>query len=251
MAKSNQPTTDNKFTMKKVVVLLSGGMDSAVLLNQHLHDGDEVRAIGFDYGQRHECELEFAENYAAFKGVKFAIADIACMRELLPGSSQTDSKVEVPEGKYDEDSMKATVVPNRNMIMLSVAIGHAIAHKFDAVSYAAHGGDHAIYPDCRPEFAEAVNACAALCDWHKVELIRPFINISKADICKRGYELGVDFVNTWSCYKGEDLHCGRCGTCVERREAFHLAGIADPTQYGPSSPTIEEMIRNDWHLPKP
>jgi len=236
--------------MKKVCVLLSGGMDSAVLLQHHIHNGDQVRAIAFDYGQRHSCELDRAEMLAASKGVDFVIADVSCMAELLPGSSQTDKNVAVPEGKYDEDSMKATVVPNRNMIMLSIAIGHAIAHKCDAVSYAAHGGDHAIYPDCRPEFADAVNACAQLCDWHKVELIRPFINITKADICQKGNELGVDFARTWSCYQGEDLHCGRCGTCVERREAFYLAGVADPTAYGPSSPTVEQMIQNDWHLPK-
>jgi 7-cyano-7-deazaguanine synthase len=225
-------------------------MDSAVLLQHHIHNGDEVRAIAFDYGQRHSVELDHADLMATDKGIPFVVADVSCMAELLPGSSQTDKKVAVPEGKYDEDTMKATVVPNRNMIMLSIAIGHAIAHKCDAVSYAAHGGDHAIYPDCRPEFADAVNACAALCDWHKVELVRPFITISKADICQRGNELGVDFSKTWSCYKGEDEHCGRCGTCVERREAFYLAGVTDPTIYGPSAPSVEQMIQNDWHLPK-
>ena len=125
--------------------------------------------------------------------------------------------------------MKATVVPNRNMIMLAVAGGWAISLRFDRVAFGAHGGDHAIYPDCRAEFADAMDAVLALADWHKIQLVRPFVGITKTDIVTLGAKLGVPFENTWSCYKGTELHCGRCGTCVERREAFHLAGIQDPT----------------------
>lgn len=219
--------------MKKVVVLTSGGMDSTTLLHHHTKAGDEVRAIGFNYGQLHQKELEFAHYQANALGVPFEEVDLSELAFILPGSSQTDGMVRVPEGHYSEESMKATVVPNRNMILLSIAIGHAIAHKMDFVSYAAHAGDHAIYPDCRPEFAEWLNEgpSKGLCDWRKVELLRPFIDITKADIVRKGTELGVDFSKTWSCYKGVDLHCGRCGTCVERVLSFKEAGFKDPVQY--------------------
>jgi len=234
----------------KAVVLLSGGMDSAALLLYLLDDGYEVRALGFNYGQRHSKELGFAKALAEDCKVPFSVAEMGNLRELLPGSSQTDESVAVPEGKYDEDSMKATVVPNRNMIMLAIAIGHAIAHDCDAVAYAAHAGDHAIYPDCRPEFAESMARAAGLCDWKKIQLMRPFITISKASIAALGNNLGLDFQKTWSCYKGGDVHCGRCGTCIERREALHLAGVPDPTIYAVDAPSLKTMIENDWHLPK-
>jgi len=152
--------------------------------------------------------------------------------DFIAGKSALVNKdVAVPDGHYEDENMKQTVVPNRNMIMLSVAIGHAVAEEFDAVAYAAHGGDHAIYPDCRPEFANAVAQCALLCDWRQIELLRPFINMTKADIAARGAELGVPFDLTWSCYKGREKHCGTCGTCVERREAFQLGSVSDPTEY--------------------
>ena len=127
--------------------------------------------------------------------------------------------------------MKSTVVPNRNMILLSVATGHALSIKAGQIAYAAHSGDHAIYPDCRNEFAEAMANAIMLADWEQVELIRPFVDWTKADIVRRGAELGVPFAKTWSCYKGGDLHCGCCGTCIERREAFDLAKVIDPTPY--------------------
>jgi 7-cyano-7-deazaguanine synthase len=127
------------------------------------------------------------------------------------------------------------------MIMLSIAIGHAIAHKFDCVSYAAHGGDHAIYPDCRPEFIQKMNSVAAICDWHKVYLWTPFIGHTKADIVKIGDNMSVDYAKTWSCYKGGSIHCGTCGTCVERREAFKLAGVPDPTVYHASSELLHHL----------
>ena len=127
--------------------------------------------------------------------------------------------------------MKATVVPNRNMIMLAVAGGWAIANKADRLAYGAHTGDHAIYPDCRPEFVRTMREALRLADWHQLELITPFVGLSKAEIVKRGAELGVDFASTWSCYEGGEIHCGACGTCFERREAFEQAGVADPTEY--------------------
>lgn len=127
--------------------------------------------------------------------------------------------------------MKQTVVPNRNMIMLAVAGGWAMGQRADRLAYGAHTGDHTIYPDCRPEFVQAMQGALALADWHRVELVSPFLSFTKADIVARGAELGVDFTQTWSCYEGGDVHCGACGTCYERREAFGAAGVPDPTEY--------------------
>lgn len=217
----------------KVVLTLSGGMDSAVLLWHLLDEGHEVRCLSVDYGQRHRRELTAAKDLCLLADVEHKIADLRGLRELMGGSSQT-SDLAVPEGHYEEESMKQTVVPNRNMVLLSLAGAWAVSTKSDAVAYAAHGGDHAIYPDCRPEFAEAVEDCLRLCDWHPVKLLRPFVYPtprSKADLVRLGSQLHVPFERTWSCYKGLEFHCGACGTCVERREAFELAGIPDPTRY--------------------
>ena len=144
--------------------------------------------------------------------------------------------------------MKSTVVPNRNMILLSVATGHALSIKARQIAYAAHSGDHAIYPDCRNEFAEAMANAIMLADWEQVELIRPFVDWTKADIVRRGAELGVPFAKTWSCYKGGDLHCGRCGTCIERREAFDLAKVIDPTPYADGAPSVASLRAKEWRL---
>ena len=140
----------------------------------------------------------------------------------------------MPEGHYAEESMKQTVVPNRNMVLLSLATAWAVATKSEAVAYAAHMGDHAIYPDCRPEFAEAMSDAMRLCDWHSIKMLRPFlypVPMDKTAIVKLGTGLKVPFELTWSCYVGGDKHCGRCGTCRERVESFQLAGVADPTEY--------------------
>jgi len=214
----------------KTILIYSGGLDSTVLLYSLRHDGHEVRCLGIDYGQRHRRELDAGENICRRIGAEYRIADLTAIRPLLAGSSQT-SDIGVPEGHYTEESMKLTVVPNRNMIMLSVAIGWAVSLKYDAVAYAAHGGDHAIYPDCRPEFIRAMDTVAGLCDWHKVRLLTPFADKTKADIARLGASLNVPFEKTWSCYKGGKLHCGRCGTCVERRAAFQLGAVTDPTEY--------------------
>lgn len=212
----------------KTLLIYSGGMDSTVLLYKLRAEGKEVACMGVDYGQRHEKELDHAAAICNVLGVPFSVADLRGLRKLLGGSSQTDDTVPVPEGHYEEESMKATVVPNRNMIMLAVAAGHAMSIGADTVAYAAHAGDHAIYPDCRPEFAEALAAVIYLADWRKVELARPFVQMTKMGIANLGYDLKVPFEETWSCYKGGDVHCGKCGTCVERREAL---GPKDPTKY--------------------
>lgn len=221
----------------KTILIYSGGLDSTVLLFHLRDEGHGVKALGIDYGQRHRRELDHAQGIASDIGVPFRVADLSPLGPFLAGSSQT-SDLEVPEGHYADESMKLTVVPNRNMLMLSVAIAWAVSTKADAVAYAAHAGDHAIYPDCRPEFAKAMDEAARLCDWSPVELFRPFIGMTKADIVRRGAELAVPFEKTWSCYKGLDAHCGKCGTCVERREAFKVSGVKDATQYASGARSV-------------
>lgn len=216
----------------RTLLIFSGGMDSTTLLYDLLSQGHEVRALGFFYGQRHVIELNHARAIAEAAKIEFTTVDLGEIRPLIAGSSQTSSDIPVPEGHYEEESMKLTVVPNRNMIMLSIAVGNAISLKFDRVAYAAHGGDHAIYPDCRTVFVEALAKAVELCDWHKVQLYAPYLSITKAQIAQRGAELNVPYELTWSCYQGKELHCGKCGTCTERKEAFLLGGVPDPTVYG-------------------
>jgi len=232
----------------KSIVVHSGGMDSSVLLYQLVQAGDEVKTISIDYGQRHKKEIIQAKEMAKSLGIDHQVADLTSITHLLSGSALTSPDIEVPEGHYAEDNMKATVVPNRNMILLSVATGWAVSQKFDRVAYAAHSGDHAIYPDCRTEFADILGQAIEMADWQKVSLHRPFVDITKADIAAIGAKIGVPFEKTWSCYKGLDLHCGKCGTCVERREAFYLAGVEDPTEYAPDAPSVEEMVANQWKI---
>ncbi|MGE9294232.1 MAG: 7-cyano-7-deazaguanine synthase QueC [Puniceicoccales bacterium] len=232
----------------KAIVVYSGGLDSTVLLYDLLKSGHEAAALSVNYGQRHRKELDCAAQVCASLGVEHRVADLSAVTGLLGGSSLTDPSIAVPEGHYAEDSMKQTVVPNRNMLLLSLATAWAISQKADCVAYAAHAGDHTIYPDCREEFTDALDRAIRLADWHEIFLHRPYVQLSKADIVRRGAELEVPFAQTWSCYQGEDKHCGRCGTCIERREAFHLAGVEDPTPYADTAPSLEELIDNDWRL---
>lgn len=212
------------------LIIYSGGLDSTVLLYKLAAEGRADGALSINYGQKHVKELEFARFNAEKLGVPFQTLDLGCLAPLWGDNSLT-SAAEVPDGNYDEENMKSTVVPNRNMIMLSIAAARAIAIGSDSVAYAAHGGDHAIYPDCRNEFADALAATLALCHYEPIKLERPFVDFSKADIVKLGAKLGVDFSKTWSCYKGGAAHCGTCGTCTERKAAFIEAGVADPTEY--------------------
>ncbi|MCE5975227.1 7-cyano-7-deazaguanine synthase QueC [Sinirhodobacter sp. WL0062] len=216
----------------KTLVVCSGGLDSVSLAHLAAETQSLTRLVSFDYGQRHRKELAFAEAAAMRLGVPHHLIDLRAIGAALTGSALTDN-IDVPDGHYAEETMKITVVPNRNAIMLTIAYGIAAANGDEAVATAVHGGDHFIYPDCRPAFAEAFDQMqrAALDGYADVSLWTPFLHGTKADIVKSGTEHGTPFAQTWSCYKGGETHCGRCGTCVERREAFHLADIPDPTVY--------------------
>lgn len=220
--------------------VMSGGMDSTVLLYHLLNRGNQVRAIGFNYGQRHHKELRYAEKTCMKLGVKYNVVELGHLGETLlstSGSSLVDHDQEVPEGHYAADNMKKTVVPNRNMIMLSIAGGVAVAEGHRFISTAVHAGDHFIYPDCRPNFIQAASDAIALGNagfgafpefdertYPAQTIHAPFLEETKEEIAYRGLILGVPFEETWSCYKGGTIHCGRCGTCVERREAIYKAG---------------------------
>ncbi|MEL7049845.1 MAG: 7-cyano-7-deazaguanine synthase QueC [Pseudomonadota bacterium] len=216
----------------KTVVVCSGGLDSVSLAHVLAADGNLSRVVSFDYGQRHRKELEFAQACAQRLDVPFHLTDMRGIGAVLSGSALTDD-IDVPDGHYAEETMKVTVVPNRNAIMLTIAFGLAAANDDDAVATAVHGGDHFIYPDCRPGFTQAFDAMQqqALDGYANVRLHTPFVHRTKADIVSDGARVNTPFADTWSCYKGGAEHCGRCGTCVERREAFHLAGVEDPTTY--------------------
>lgn len=229
----------------KTIVICSGGLDSVTLAHQVASEHQLAGLVSFDYGQRHKKELEFATRAAARLSAPHNVIDISHIGAQLGGSALTDD-VAVPDGHYAEDSMKITVVPNRNAIMLTIAYGIAATRGADAVAAAFHGGDHFIYPDCRPAFVEkfAVMQNAALDGMWNVVLHTPFLNSTKADIVTAGAKLKVPFVETWSCYKGSEKHCGRCGTCVERREAFHLANVEDPTSYADEHFWREAVAQN-------
>ena len=220
--------------MTKTLVVCSGGLDSITLAYKVARDParELLGLVSFDYGQRHKKELAFAAKAAAHFGVFHEIVDISPVGKVLTGSALTDD-VTVPDGHYAEETMRITIVPNRNAIMLSIAYGLGAARGAQVVATAVHGGDHFIYPDCRPAFIESFAEMQnhALAGYADIALYTPYLQKSKADIAADGAALGVPFTDTWSCYKGGEIHCGRCGTCVERQEAFALAGVNDPTVY--------------------
>lgn len=216
----------------KTLVVCSGGLDSVTLAYKVAEEHALAGLVSFDYGQRHKKELDYAAKIAQTLGTSHKIIDITAVGAVLSGSALTDD-VAVPDGHYAEENMKITVVPNRNAIMLAIAYGMAASMGAEAVATAVHAGDHFIYPDCRPEFIESfarMQDCA-LEGVADIQLYTPFLKMSKANIAAEGARLNVPFADTWSCYKGQERHCGKCGTCVERREAFHLAGVEDPTLY--------------------
>lgn len=217
---------------RSAVVVLSGGLDSSVLAFWARSKGyAPLTALTVLYGQRHIRELESARAIASVLGVPHEVVDLSGAAELFKGSALTTDGGDIPHGHYAAESMKATVVPNRNMVLLSLGIALAVREKAKEVFYGAHAGDHTIYPDCRPEFYAAMKQAASLADWHTVHLHAPFINMTKAQVAALGATLNVPLGLTWSCYEGGTTHCGRCGTCTERREAFTLAQVEDPTEY--------------------
>lgn len=215
----------------RVCVLLSGGMDSTVAFYNALEEHEVVGSISFDYGSKHnQCEIPFAKYHSEKNGVPHTVVPLGFVNELFK-SDLLQSGGDIPEGHYAEDNMKSTVVPFRNGIMLSIAAGIAESREAEGLVIAAHSGDHAIYPDCREPFMEGMAKAIEQGTYAGIQVLRPFIDKDKTQIAKEGVELGVDFSQTWSCYKGGDVHCGACGTCIERREAFILAGVEDPTEY--------------------
>ena len=215
--------------MKDSIIIVSGGLDSITLL----YDKAETiaLAISFDYGQNHsKKELPYAEYHCQKLGIPHITIPLTFMHQYFK-SSLLEGAEAIPEGHYEEENMKSTVVPFRNGIMLAIATGIAESHELKRVYIANHGGDHTIYPDCRPEFIDAMDKATSAGTFVDVRVEAPYTNISKADIVRRGDALGIDYAKTWSCYKGSEMHCGKCGTCVERKEAFADAGVKDPTEY--------------------
>ncbi|WP_038171936.1 7-cyano-7-deazaguanine synthase QueC [Verrucomicrobium sp. BvORR106] len=215
----------------KTLVLLSGGMDSVTALYWAARETEVAGCVSFDYGSKHNAkEIPMAAWHAQQLGVRHDVIRLDFMDQLF-ASDLLKSGGDIPDGHYEEQSMKRTVVPFRNGIMLSIACGLAESQDAGGVVIAAHSGDHAIYPDCREPFMQSMASAMTFGTYAQVELLRPFIAQDKAGIAKLGAAYGVDFAHTWSCYKGGDIHCGTCGTCVERREAFQDAGVPDPTEY--------------------
>ena len=221
---------------KKVVVLCSGGMDSVACLYETARNHEAVHSLSFHYGSKHnDREIPFARLNSEKLGIPHSVVRLDFIAEQFE-SALLAKGGEIPKGHYEEQSMKQTVVPFRNGIMLSIAAGFAESKGAEALAIAAHSGDHAIYPDCREGFMAAIADAIRLGTYAGIEVLRPFIAMDKARIAARGAELGVDFSQTWSCYVGGETHCGECGTCVERREAFLLAGLPDPTRYASAAP---------------
>lgn len=214
----------------KVVVIFSGGMDSFTVLNRAIKDGKNVCALTFDYGQRHVKEIACAKKICQQLNVEHKVIDISAINQLLAGSSLTDD-IEIPEGHYEADNMKSTVVPNRNMILLSLAVGYAVSVKASQVYYGAHSGDHAIYPDCRPEFVMKMNDVCQIANYDAVEIFSPYLTVSKTAILTDGLSMGLDYSDTWTCYNGREKACGKCGACQERLEAFRDNHTTDPLSY--------------------
>lgn len=221
--------------MKKATMIISGGMDSTTLAYFLRAQGYELSMLSFNYGQRHSRELECAKKIAANLRAEHTIIDLQAIRPLIKGSSLTDETVDTPHGHYAADNMKLTVVPNRNAIMLSIAWGIACVNGSELLAFGAHAGDHFIYPDCRPEFVSAMNiAMRSGTEGFRndaLTIAAPFLDMTKTQIAEIGGELGVPYEDTYTCYEGKENHCGKCGACQERKEAFRDSGVFDPTVY--------------------
>lgn len=210
-------------------MVVSGGMDSTTMLYEY---ADRIAlAVTFNYGSNHNArEIECARYNCERLGIELVVVDMPFIGQLFDSSLLSGADA-IPEGNYDDENMRSTVVPFRNGIMLAVAAGLAESRGLCHLMMANHGGDHAIYPDCRQGFVDAMSAAISQGTYEHIDIFAPYTNITKTDIARRGAALGIDYAHTYSCYKGGAVHCGRCGTCTERRQAFIEAGIPDPTQY--------------------
>ena len=214
---------------KKSLIIVSGGMDSVTLLYER--EKEIGLGVSFDYGSNHNGrEIPFARYHCEKLGIPHVTIPLSFIHEHFKSSLLQGAEA-IPEGHYAAENMKSTVVPFRNGIMLSIAIGLAESSGLNNVLIANHAGDHAIYPDCREAFVDAINKAAISGTYANVRVIAPYTNITKGQICEIGKRLGIDYAKTWSCYKGGEKHCGKCGTCVERKEALEFAGIYDETEY--------------------
>lgn len=215
--------------MKDGIIVLSGGMDSVTMLHEF---ASEIKvAVSFDYGSKHNAkEIPFAALHCQQLGIQHIVIPLDFMTRYFKSSLLMGGE-DIPEGNYDDENMKSTVVPFRNGIMLSVAAGLAESHGLKRLFIANHFGDHAIYPDCRAGFIKAMSEAVSEGSYEHIRIEAPYTGISKTDIAKRGAKLGINYAETWSCYKGGEKHCGKCGTCMERKEAFREAGLIDPTIY--------------------
>jgi len=214
----------------KTIIILSGGLDSTTVLYYFLHKGHEIKAISFNYGQRHKIELEKAIATCKKLKISHEIVDIRTITKLISNSSLT-SNIKVPEGHYEDETMKQTVVPSRNTIMASIAQGYAYNIGFDNIALGIHAGDHAIYPDCRAEFLGALREVFKINNYKPINVLAPFLHYSKAQIVKIGLKLGVDYSLTHTCYNGKEIACGKCGSCQERLEAFAKNKTKDFIKY--------------------
>lgn len=220
----------------KAVLILSGGLDSSTLGYWLKHNGyNDLICISYNYGQRHIVELEHAKKIAQQLGGVHHIVDVSFMKQFLKGSSLTDNNIAVSHGEYSKENMQNTVVPNRNTVLLSLAWSIACVEKADVLAYGAHGGDHYLYADTRPDYFNAINLALRMgtedSRKEQLQLIAPFLYNTKAEIVKIGHQLNVPFADTWTCYEGDIMHCGLCGACQSRKQGFHDAQINDPTKY--------------------
>lgn len=220
---------------KKALISLSGGMDSTTLLYWALNEGYDVSAISFDYGQNHKKEINFARKHCTELNISFEVVELDFLNKIS-NSSLTNGAENIPEGHYEEDNMKSTVIPFRNGLFLSILASYAEANEIQTILLGNHGGDHAIYPDTRGSFIDGMTKAIKEGTYQQVDIIAPFTDISKSDICRIGLKLNVPYKYTWSCYKGYDEPCGKCGTCIERTEAFLDNNTTDPS-----------YSKNDWN----
>ena len=215
--------------MKDSLIVVSGGMDSITMLYEYKED--IARAVTFDYGANHgPREIPLARMHCERLGIEHVVITMNFMKQYFQ-SSLLNGAAAIPEGHYADDNMRSTVVPFRNGIMLAIACGLAESRGLKRLMIANHAGDHAIYPDCRPGFVEAMSQATQEGTYDHIRIEAPYTNLTKGDIARHGKALGIDYSETWSCYKGGEKHCGKCGTCVERREALAEAGIEDHTEY--------------------